>query len=474
MRAGFVALATGLIGFAVSYSIFVKPLRKMLALPGLNRAAAERSQPAAYREETSPVAVYMSYGGGGSAPRKPDKPRTELKAPARKAVVVAAVVPVRTAVPNPGPTSLPLPGADPNQARRSAGPRPVAVQQTLPAAGTPPPPPRPGPTSWSEAWSRVAPGWITFGDAHRIAGEGVVVGEGVVLTTLTAFNASGGRGYLNGGFVSGSLLASDTSRDLALLQMGGTGAAIPISPDGSPGGGELLVSGIPNNGGYLELRSHGDSAGMLTFMGWNSSPTGGAPLVNNRGELVGLSLPRRGSESINWNVAVPASALSSFIAARPKGGSTPPNASTLWGAALRGRVTALTERSAPHSANSRVQPGAAMGNYPLGITGEQLKAELGVGQVVDQAPGYQRVLFSGPRLTFTLVDGVAVEIETDYNFYTTANGVSVGSSLDAGSARASLPGAIVQATERSELITAPGLEFQMRGNSVALLRVAPP
>ena len=107
IRAGVLALVTGVFGFALTYAIFVKPYRQGKSLAGLDRHAAESSQPAAYRQSDQQAAGYaVSYGVSGGVEQEKRKSKLEIKAPERKQAVAQNVP---TPTPTPTPTSLPLP-----------------------------------------------------------------------------------------------------------------------------------------------------------------------------------------------------------------------------------------------------------------------------------------------------------------------------------------------------------------------------
>ena len=86
----------------------------------------------------------------------------------------------------------------------------------------------------------------------------------------------------------------------------------------------------------------------------------------------------------------------------------------------------------------------------------------------------RRILYSAPRLTFTLADGVVVAIDTDYNFYTTESGWSVGSRLSSTDLRTQLPGAVAHMRDNFDALCTSGLELVFQGGAVSALRVMVP
>ena len=425
IRAGVLALVTGLLGFAVTYTLFVKPDRQAKSLAGLDRHAAETSQPAAYRQSEDQAAGYaISYGSSGGGPAEKRRSKLEIKAPERKAAVAQDAP---TPTPSPSATALPLPGGEYRQRESSLkvrAPQPVVAPVENPAA----PPPRPSETSLAAAWQRASSGWITLGDGLHTGGQGVQVSENQILTTLSAFRSSGGQCMLNGTRVAVTMLAGDGRQDLALLQIqgGSPGTPVPISPD-NPSENQNYICGDPRNfGRTLEVRSRGQTGPCSAFDGYTGALDGGAPLINNRGELIALSLPRPVWGGMSWNTAIPASACKAFVDSHAPGGAAAPPPTEMWTQAIKTHVSPQPDRETPHRANAKVVPGQALGNYPLGLRMEQLRKELGAGQVLEQKGGFCRVNYSGPRLTFTLADNVVVGIETDYNFYTLDGGLSVG------------------------------------------------
>jgi hypothetical protein len=121
-----------------------------------------------------------------------------------------------------------------------------------------------------------------------------------------------------------------------------------------------------------------------------------------------------------------------------------------------------------------VIPGQSLGNYPLGITLTQLRQELGTPEVVEQQGAFQRIRFSSPRLTFTLVQEVTVAIETDYGFYTLETGWSPGSRLDPQEARSKVPDSVLCSRPGGEALCAPGVEVLFHEGSLSWIRVVVP
>ncbi|MBT9586428.1 trypsin-like peptidase domain-containing protein [bacterium] len=472
IRAALVAILTGLIGFSVTYYLFVRPTQRNKSLAGLDRRGAETSQPAAYRQSGDQAAAFaLAYMPVGGSVLEKRKSQLEIKEPERKQALAAAT---RTeATPTPTPTSLPLPDEDYQQ--RSShlqvkNPK-LTTQATTPIVAD-----RPGEVSYSEAWQRVSAGWVTFGDGTRIGGEGVLVAPDLILTTLSCSSFTEGKGYLAGQYITTTLEASDPSQDLALLKIlsGGGGIPVPISPD-APEADQILICGDTINlGKFKELRSRGQAGPCSGFYGWNSAQFGGSPLINNRGEVVALSLPRPGWNSMSWNIAISAAELARFVSSKPAPGGPPVQAMDLWVKSLRARVGPQPDRSPPSRANSRVLAGQAMGNYPLGLTMDTLKKELGAGQVIEQKGGFLRILYSAPRLTFTLADGLVVAIDTDYNFYTTESGWSVGSRLSSSDLRTQLPGAVSHMRDNFDALCTSGMELVFQSGEVSSLRVMVP
>lgn len=472
IRAGALALLTAVVGFAFTYAIFVRPYRQGKSLAGLDRRAAESSQPAAYRQSDQQAMGYsMSYGSGGSEPTEKRRSKLEIKVPERKTAVAQAPP---TPTPSPSATSLPLPDSAYQQRQSNLQVRPPKPQ--LPSEVPSAAPPRPSEVSFPEAWQRASGGWITMGDGLHVGGQAVQISENQILTTLSAFRSSGGACQLGGMRLSVSLVASDSRQDLALLQIQGgqAGVPVPLSPDG-PSNDQTLICGDGRNAGrYLELRSRGQTGPCCAFDGYTSAIDGGAPLINNRGELVALSLPKPNWTGMSWNLAIPASACRSFIESHPVGANTPPNIREMWVQAIKTHVGVLGDRETPNRANSKVVPGQALGNYPLGLPGAQLRKELGNGEVLEQSGGFARILYSAPRLTFTLADNVVVAIETDYNFYTLEGGLSVGSSKEPGELHGQFSPCVTHDADNLEALSSPGLELLFSGSGISLIRVVPP
>lgn len=467
-RAGFLALLMALTGFVLSYLIFVRPERKALELAAVDRRSAERPQPQAYREHSGGgVYVHHAYASAGRGYRERETRVEPLKIPERP-------TPTRRERPKPKatPVARPLPGSEyqSGDATRPSRMNPAPVQVESPAPSR-----RPDPKGFPRAWSEAQAGWAQFGDSLRGNGSGVAVSADEILTTLSAYRLSGGRGLLAGRPFQGSLAAADGEHDLALLSCPGLEASpLPFCPEVSSAG-ETLVTGDPiRGGGLLEVRSRGAAGSFLAFYGWNPSLAGGSPLINDRGELVALALTRPSWGSLSWNVAVPASTLQSFLARRPQAGSSPPPPDLAWSQSLAARLAPGVERQGGLRANARVMPGLAIGNYPLGIHLEQLTRELGPGEVQERRGDLERRHYSGPRLTFTLIRGSAVAIETDYTFYTLESGLAVNSSPNLEQMRANLPGSLVCDTPAASFLVTSGLELEVRQGKVQKIRVMVP
>ena len=151
-----------------------------------------------------------------------------------------------------------------------------------------------------------------------------------------------------------------------------------------------------------------------------------------------------------------------------------PPATDMWVQAIKTHVSVQPDRETPNRSNAKVVPGQALGNYPLGLRVEQLRKELGQGQVLEQKGGYCRILYSAPRLTFTLADNVVVGIETDYNFYTLDGGVTVGTTKEPSELTSVFSPSITHDADNLEALASPGLELLFSNGAVATIRVVPP
>ncbi len=472
IRAGVLALVTGVFGFTLTYALFVRPYRQGKSLAGLDRHAAESSQPAAYRQTDQQSIGYAgSYGGSSGVDPEKRKSKLEIKPPERKQAVAQNVP---TPTPTPSATSLPLP--DEAYKQRESNLRVRAPQPQVAAVVAPTgPPPRPSETSFAEAWQRASPGWITFGGGLRSGGQGVQVSDSHILTTISAFRSSGGQCMLAGTRVSVTMIAADGRQDLALLQIQGPspGTSVPISPE-NPGNDQNFICGDPHNlGRTLEVRSRGQTGPCCAFDGYTGAADGGAPLINNRGELVALSLPRPAWGGMSWSTAIPASACKAFVDSHSAGGASAPPPTEMWVQAIKTRVSIQPDRDTPTRSNAKVIPGQALGNYPLGLRLEQLRKELGQGQMLEQKGGYCRILYSAPRLTFTLADNVVVGVETDYSFYTLDGGLAVGSTKEPSELTSVFRPSITHDADNLESLASPGLEILFNSGNIATIRVIP-
>ena len=466
IRAGAIALGLGLVGFIFTFTLFVKPDLKKRQLAGVDRNAAEHSLPQAYRDHGSQQGVLaIPYSSGGWSGSKLRKSPLEIKKPERAVAVVQAPRPTAT------PSSLPLPGEQVGRRERPVSNRPktVAIEQPGATSGAI----RPGEVSLNEAWQRVQGGWVVMGDSLNPSGEGVLLEDRLVLTSFSAFQASGGRGFLAGQPFAGHLVASDNQQDLALLQLDGAiGLPVPICPEGTGSGQALIVGDLLRPGQFQEVCTRGAAGSYLGYFG-RSISQGGQPLFNNRGELAAIGVAGHSWESHSWNLAVPSPQLASFFRDRPKSSGPVLSGSERWAAALAGRVSAVSERSTPSRANSKVLAGQALGNYPLGLSEAQLRQELGNGSPRNFGP-ITEIFYSGPQLTFTLVSGVVVAIDSNYNFYRYQSWSPEGT-LGVDNLRSQLPDLVTCLMPAGRLSAcSSGIEFILEGNKLTRLRVVPP
>lgn len=168
--------------------------------------------------------------------------------------------------------------------------------------------------------------------------SGVMIGEGLVLTTLSAVSLRGADGRVQPadqlavlvdevGPLPARLLAGDTGLDVAVLQLPDQARSLPgasLAPeDPSAGDGmvALCVDGdsIRAVGLLLERIAPGDDARLrLQTDHVLPAPFWGGPLFDDRGQLVGINTRSAGADGS----AVPVSVLRALLRRSVGGGGT--------------------------------------------------------------------------------------------------------------------------------------------------------
>ncbi|NQU96761.1 MAG: trypsin-like peptidase domain-containing protein [Chloroflexi bacterium] len=284
-------------------------------------------------EATVQAAVAAAIPTQTPAPT-PDVEATVAAAVRATAAAVRTLTPAPTATPTPSPTPTPVPTPTPTATPvptpvPSPTPTPTATPLPTPTAtpvpthtpsptptATPVPTPTPSPTpaatptaeSLADMVERIKPGIVRIA-TNVGSGSGVIFEMGASGSTalvLTNYHVIEGANAVrvettDGGDYAASVLGIDAARDLAVLRISGTGLlTLPFAGEDSerPGsavfalGYPLGVTGDPTvTQGIISAVWYDpdiDRHDIQTDAAINSGNSGG-PLVNARGEVVGLN-----------------------------------------------------------------------------------------------------------------------------------------------------------------------------------------
>lgn len=424
IRAGGWAAFSSLVGFTVTYALFVHAPVSPQALARLDRRAAEQARPSAYRNlGPGQAEIALTYGCSGLSPSKPRLSPLQIRVP-RPA---ASAPPLASQVAPEAPRARALPLPELAYQRRSL----LHIER-----------PR---VSFGNGWERAREAIVPIG----LDGQGVAVGPNLVLTTLTAYQSS----------PQGILLASDAEQDLALLEWP-TGDTVVTLAGAPAAAGEILMgSDAAGPERFAEVRSRGTFDRWLGFYGWRGPSQGGGALVNREGQLVGLSLAAAPWSRLSWGLAVPAPQLAQFLQKRPRPKGASPDSGRMWVQSLAGRLTG-------------VQGGTSLGPYQLGMRRVQLEQQLGSGQVLQDEGDFQVLQYPGFR--FQLVQGQVVAIETDIPGTASPQGWIIGGELSSNTISSQIAGAVVQSGPQGLTVYTPGWEFELEEEHLKTLRVVLP
>ena len=464
------AVATGVAGFLVSYGVFIG--RDHRPITGdIDRRAAEGYQARVRKARQKGSAVrsgsrvaYVPYRrpqrGSEVKPKENQQfAQKRLKRPTRRQRMAAA------AKSRPSPTPTPKKIAATTQPKKVTN-RPSQPGRDPKSLYFPEIKKRPDEVSETRAWTKstAALARMTRRNGIPICGA-VITPDGLMVTKLSTLSDYALRGIeVNGGRTSGEIKAEDPDLDLALVQLGpGTYPALPLCPE-PPSVGETLLyrqAEELNGGRFHRAQAVGSAgAGAIFFAAKSPASSQGSPLINRRGELVGIVLGGlRGYPGSNYNVAVDSAALARIVRTGTPGSSREGPIIRLCAQTLMADVPALPGRSKPSRANNKIEPGVKLGNYLLGMTGEQLEKELGKPEKRELRSGVSIWEFPVQKLTFTLVAGRTVAIESDFNFFSTEKGTTVGTPLTKARLKREFPDYFITRTPKEGRVLVPGLEI---------------
>ncbi|MBI5498244.1 MAG: trypsin-like peptidase domain-containing protein [Deltaproteobacteria bacterium] len=185
---------------------------------------------------------------------------------------------------------------------------PALALVTVALLGAPPARPGPAPTAFAQAYNRVEPSVVAVvaqhGRRHRTGAGFVASPDGqVVCSSLTVDGASQVQAWVKGRWVVARVLAVDARLRVALLALEGLTEAlqpVPVAPQATLRRNDWVVAvdrradGLarPVAGLVADSPAQGPGPGRPPVVLVDAPAGVGAPLINLRGEVVGLSLGR--------------------------------------------------------------------------------------------------------------------------------------------------------------------------------------
>lgn len=497
-----IALLTGMLGFGLSYSLFIANRTHGLPSP-VDRRAAEGGVPR-YAQKGNPQRwaappSFLIVTGSGYRPERKEataglpKEVEELK----KRLTMPAQVPAnqpRKVARVDLPTSAYPEGGVGNPYRPVGKPTPLAEKPATPAPtlgrSFPPAGSRPPSGSLQNGWG-AAQGSVVqlqgFGD--QVCYGVLVDDKGTVITRAGPMIDGGLRTLVNG--MHGSVLdviGYEPEYELAVLRIAPAPRPAPLAPE-APSASEVLALapgvGLPSNLQTAEVLESTPTVGEGTFRFQGAVYPGntGSPLINSRGEVIGLVLGKPAAypgqnyaigvdTAVLWTVLQKANA--NQLSRYPGSGDT---LSRSVRALMLSQLPSPGSWSAPSRANSRALPGESLGMYSIGMSREDLERAFGRGKVSSFPGGFNNVRVDQYPLEFTLLDDRVVAISTTDRFYATPKGVGVGMDTAAAHQDPSFADAVLGYGPggRSQLVARGiGLNLGSGGNAESLMIVTEP
>lgn len=452
------AVVAALVGFLLTWG-GVQGRGKRLDLPALDRRAAESGR-VARPGSTVPQLGQIPPPAPVAPPVRPrDSGPATAPAPAGDVLTVPAegIIPtVPGASPSPSPEAQgPLPGPTATNAYVQPAPRPPSgpypggrrtgrTQPPRPGGAPPPAPaqpgassrryPAPGPgrpaRSLDEVWAAVAPAALLLENEGVPVGSATAIGNGYMVTSLAALRGGGGLSFA-GNYGVGDPVAADPQSGLALL-MGAGNLGLALASAAPTAGQELAAGPGFRSGGYQPcVVTERLPGGLFLFRGLTLPGSPGAPLVDAHGEVAGIVLGKaQGYPGNDYGVAADTSLVLALLQESEGGGERPRgrarDVASQQAARLMLRDVPVVEWDPGGRSNARVVPGAALGNYRLGVERSALVQALGAGVSRLVGDDFEVLTYRVYRLEFTLLAGRVVAISTTDPFYGTSTGVGVG------------------------------------------------
>lgn len=459
------SVCTALLGFGMSYALFVK---KEIAtnVPKVDRQAAEKPPPIAYRSEAGSEIFFSGYSGGLMEAEPEGKgPDLTLRAP--------KIDPSPKASATTTPQVRAVVAAQVDSQGNYPGTAAHTHHTTKPKGVESPQSSRPDHKGWVRAWSEARAACVTFSTRDGPGLGGVIVSaDGKCLTCLSKANPELlSRVVTSAGITSGQIVGRDPDHDIAVVQLSGSQFPfIPISPDG-PGAGEWFVTpnALDPNRNWQQQCLGSVSGGVFRIRGASLYNSAGWPLINDRAEVVAVSIGKPYIFDMHNSAAVSASGLASLLTS--PGSNGVPRTCNDYFESMFGGLRTTGDRTRPTTANNKAVPGEALGNYPLGMSRTQVVAELGSPSGQDQVGSLSRLAFPTHHLVAYLAKDQVVSWETDNTFYSYGRGISPGGTLDNGKFQSEFPGAIWYDNGGHTLGLANGMEVECNGGKITKLRV---
>ena len=313
-------------------------------------------------------------------------------------------------------------------------PPPEAVDRLLyPIVGE-----RPARSNLTSAAGKAQQSLIRLANLEGQYHLGVIVDESgrALISDALLLDGSLNRVWYNGTLVRTEVIARDPEYGLALIRLpSGSYPAIPLAP-GPPARGERLIAFGPTASGSVSTQVRaglGFAAAGFMVEGHLGTGTWGTPLLNDRGELVGVqigSLPNFPGSGIHL-------AADSAVIYRMRRGYDSSNVSAFnqTQRALYARLTslALESKGQDLQKKGRVIANVGVSQFFLGMNKQEAARWVPSAEKFTVSPGVENWKNSAPPLELVFVNEHLVAVATDFSGFSTETGISMGARIDSRS-----------------------------------------
>ncbi|MEW6278559.1 MAG: trypsin-like peptidase domain-containing protein, partial [Candidatus Eremiobacterota bacterium] len=293
----------------------------------------------------------------------------------------------------------------------------------------------------ADAWSRGQASTALLVGYNDQVCCGYLAEDGLLVTRATPLATMPGIRVMVNGSPLAVLEVAGFEGELVVLRVPAGGGGAPLAPEAPSQGEELAFAagaGAPSafQSALVLEPTPGIGEGTFRFQGAAYPTNAGSPLINSRGEVIGLVLGKPWAyPGSNFSIGVDTAALYSALQKARAGtlSPRPPDPESFSQAVRASMLSSLPDPGDSQAAgrsNARIQAGRSMGNYPIGMSREELEREFGAGSVPSFPGGFRTVRVDPYPLEFTLLDDRVVAISTTDRFYATARGGGVGATLD--------------------------------------------